>query len=75
MKVSVLPPAGTPTELARYLRTLAEANNARINEYQDIVVDTSSYGLILKSPNGHYWRVTVGDTGTLSTTDLGTTLP
>lgn len=31
-------------------------------------------GLILKSPSGHFWRVTVGDTGVLATTDLGTTL-
>ena len=32
-------------------------------------------GLILKSENGHFWRVTVGDDGVMVTTDLGTTLP
>lgn len=41
----------------------------------DIVVETDTRGLILKSANGKYWRLTVGDTGILSTTDLGTTLP
>lgn len=28
-------------------------------------------GCVLKSPNGHYWRLEVADDGTLSTTDLG----
>jgi hypothetical protein len=31
--------------------------------------------LILRSPDGHYWKVEVGNTGTLTTTDLGTTIP
>lgn len=30
--------------------------------------------LILRSPNGHYWSVTVTDAGALATTDLGTEL-
>lgn len=41
----------------------------------DLAMTDSSKGLILKSPNGHYWRVTVGNTGTLTTTDLGTSTP
>lgn len=32
-------------------------------------------GVILKSPNGHYWRLIVGDTGFVSTSDLGTGRP
>jgi hypothetical protein len=46
-----------------------------VDAKDDLVVDDNTQGLVLKSPNGHYWRVTVGDTGTLSTTDLGTTKP
>lgn len=37
--------------------------------------NAASAGVVLKSPNGHYWRLTVGDTGTISTTDLGTGRP
>lgn len=54
------------------------------NSYNDIAAIVSSgaflsnsatAGMILKSANGHYWRVTVSDAGTLSTTDLGTGRP
>lgn len=40
----------------------------------DVVVDDSSTGLILRSPDGHYWRVQVTNLGALTTTDLGTSL-
>lgn len=32
-------------------------------------------GCVLKSPNGHYWRLEVADDGTLSTVDLGAEVP
>lgn len=32
-------------------------------------------GCVLKSPNGHYWRLEVADDGTLSTSDLGAAVP
>lgn len=35
---------------------------------QDNVIEEGS--LILKSSNGKYWRINVGDTGTLSTTEV-----
>jgi hypothetical protein len=38
------------------------------------IIDSDS-GLVLRSPNDHYWRVTVNDAGTLVTADLGTTKP
>ena len=47
--------------------------NASINALtasQDIEVSASNYGLILKSPNGTRWRVTVSNTGTLMTASL-----
>jgi hypothetical protein len=47
----------------------------RILTTQEFVSDAATKGVILKSPNAHYWRITVGDTGALSTADLGTTLP
>jgi hypothetical protein len=31
--------------------------------------------LVLKSPDGHYWRVQVTNAGALTTTDLGLTKP
>jgi hypothetical protein len=30
--------------------------------------------LILRSPNGHFWNVTVDNLGALTATDMGTTL-
>jgi hypothetical protein len=41
----------------------------------DLIVDNTAKGLVLKSPNGHYWRISVSNAGALSTTDLGTTAP
>lgn len=41
----------------------------------DVIIDNSDAGVILKSPDGHYWRVQVTNFGALTTTDLGTTLP
>lgn len=41
----------------------------------DVIIDNSAKGLVLKSPNGHYWLVSVSNAGTLSQTDLGTTSP
>lgn len=37
--------------------------------------NSATAGVILKSPNGHYWRLLVGDTGVVSTADLGTGRP
>ncbi len=39
-----------------------------------LIVDSDN-GLILRSPNDHYWRVTVNNAGSLVTADLGTTKP
>jgi hypothetical protein len=42
---------------------------------RDLVFKDSDYGVVLQSPNGHYWRVQVTNAGALTTTDLGTTAP
>ena len=41
---------------------------------EDLGFDDSGAGVILKSPDGHYWRVQVTNAGALTTTDLGTSL-
>jgi len=41
----------------------------------DVIVDADSKGAVLKSPNGHYWRLTVDNTGAITTNDLGTDKP
>lgn len=49
--------------------------DGRVYSTADFVSDAADKGVVLKSPNGHYWRLTVDDTGSLATTDLGTSLP
>lgn len=46
-----------------------------VDTTDDIVIDDSDSGLVLKSPDGHYWRVQVTNAGALTVTDLGTTKP
>lgn len=50
-------------------------DSARINTEKDIVVNDDTQGLILKSPDGTYFRIQVSNIGVLSTTNLGSTLP
>lgn len=40
-----------------------------------IIADTSTQGLVLKSPNAHYWLISISNAGVIATTDLGTTSP
>ena len=58
------------------LQQLATEIDKRFNRTQsaerDIVV--ADRALILRSPNGTYYRVDVANDGTLSTTSLGTSL-
>lgn len=41
----------------------------------DLIIDSSTRGLVLKDTAGHYWRVKISTAGALTTTDLGTTKP
>jgi len=41
----------------------------------DITIDDSAKGLLLKSPNGHYWRGTISNAGAVTWTDTGTSPP
>lgn len=40
-----------------------------------IVVDSTTAGLTMKSPNGHYWVGTISNTGVVTWSDVGTTSP
>lgn len=46
-----------------------------VDTTDDVIVDLTTKGLVLKSPDGHYWRATIGNAGTVTWTDLGTTKP
>ena len=48
---------------------------AGLDSSSDVIVDDPTKGVVLKSPNGHYWRLTVDDNGVLATADLGTDKP
>ena len=50
---------------------------SQINSSGAFVSDDAAQGVVLRDTQGtpHYWRVTVSNTGVLTTTDLGTTRP
>ena len=49
--------------------------NLGVDTTDDVIVDSITKGLVLKSPNGHYWRAAISNTGVVTWTDLGTTKP
>lgn len=46
-----------------------------VDTSDDIISTNSAKGLVLTSPNGHYWRATISNAGVITWTDLGTTKP
>lgn len=56
-----------------------EATNARSSRGVDttdyIIVDSTTNGFTMKSPNGHYWVATISNAGVVTWTDIGTTKP
>jgi hypothetical protein len=46
-----------------------------VDTTDDVIIDNDTKGLVLKSPNAHYWRVEISDAGLVTWTDLGTTKP
>ena len=46
-----------------------------VDTTDDVILDTTAKGLVLKSPDGHYWRASISNLGVVSWTDLGTTKP
>lgn len=72
---------GTPTTVTGYGITDAATLNGSSRVTQgtdttsDLIVDSTSTGLVLKDTNNHYWRIKVSTLGVISATDLGTTKP
>jgi hypothetical protein len=46
-----------------------------IDTTDDVIIDDSDSGLVLKDTDGVYWRVQISTAGALTTTSLGTTKP
>lgn len=63
----------SPASLSNYYTQLLQALNGTLAltvQPGDIEITDATKGIILKSPNGTRWRVTVGDTGVLTTTSI-----
>jgi len=46
-----------------------------VDTTDDVIIDDSDAGLVLKSPDGDYWRIQVTNAGALTVTNLGATKP
>jgi hypothetical protein len=60
---------------AEYAALQAARSTRGVDTTDYVIVDDDATGLVLKSPDGHYWQIQVDNTGTLGTTDLGLTKP
>jgi hypothetical protein len=49
--------------------------NGSIRLTESLTFDLTTEGVVLKSPDGHYWLLTVDNAGAITSTDLGTTIP
>lgn len=47
----------------------------KIDTDNDIIVENTLKGIVLRSPNLHYWRATISNAGVVTWTDLGLTRP
>lgn len=67
---------GFDLETAEMLvRCLDYIDISKIKCVGDVAVDDTSFGIIQKSANAHYWRQTISNLGVATWTDLGTSLP
>lgn len=64
-----------PPGLREWTQFWQQAELYNVTVTDDIVIDLATKGLVLKDTQDppHYWRLTVDTSGTLVTTDLGTT--
>lgn len=67
-------PALADQQLSRLHTETAQAVNALLDGGNDMAFE-DGVGPVLKDANGHYWRLSVGTAGTLTTADLGTDRP
>jgi hypothetical protein len=56
-------------------KTNGEIEVAGVDSSSDLIVDNTARGVVLKSPNGTFWRLTVDDNGDLMSEDIGTEKP
>jgi len=56
-------------------KTNGEIEVAGVDSSSDLIVDDSTKGVVLKSPNGSFWRLTVDDGGNLELEDIGNLKP
>lgn len=55
-------------------QSIVESSNSIVlGNYCNAIISHTDKGLVLKSPNGHYWKTQISDAGVLSWVDLGTT--
>jgi len=53
----------------------ANRMNRGVDTNQDVIVTDTLKGVVLRSPDGHYWRATISNLGAVTWADLGTTKP
>ena len=46
-----------------------------VDTNQDVIVTDTIKGIVLRSPDGDYWRATISDLGVVTWTNLGATKP
>lgn len=46
-----------------------------VDTTDDVIVDASAKGIVLKDTDGHYWRAAISTLGVVTWSDLGTTKP
>lgn len=66
---------GTPVSSIPDVTPGSESTMAGNGVITPKVVVTSLQGLYIQSPNAHYWKISVDNSGTISTTDVGTSVP
>ena len=70
-------PPGLPMDSAPvqgWLNQLLRAiNNPDVSSYS--IIESPTYGLVIRSPNLHYWGLTISNAGTVTWTDLGLNKP
>lgn len=70
IKIALSPTA----PLLQNMSEIYDAINDLYVQMYSLVAQLNRYQGIYKSPNGHYWRVEVDNSGVVTTTDLGLTL-
>lgn len=67
-------PVVSDPQATKLLTETAQAVNAILDGKNDAPFD-NGVGVVLQSPDGHWWRLSVNNAGALSTTDLGLDKP